>query len=287
MSDPRETPSNGRVAHVSLQGSVTAERYVSGEQVRVRTIFADLLNGPNGARERQLLRGEAFLALDMQDRHVFGQAEKDGYCGWLKVSDIDPLQDAPEPTHRVAARQTYAKRSAALKATEPPIFLSHGSRLTVLEDTDGWARIAWETHEMFTPSQHLAPLGSPEADPVNVALRFLGAPYLWGGNSCFGLDCSGLIQAAMLACRVPCPGDSDQQADRLGRALGPDDPPQRGDVYFWAGHVGLLSTPETLLHATAYAMAVVEEPLGKAIARIEASEGTPLLCRRRVTPPRG
>lgn len=287
MSDPRETPSNGRVAHVSLKGSVQAEKYVSGERVHVRTILTDLLNAPMGSRERQLLRGDAFLVLDLSEGHVFGQAERDGYCGWIRVADIDPSQDAPVPTHRVAVRQTYAKRSDQLKGTEAPVFLSHGSKLAVSDEAEGWARIAWDGRDLFAPSQHLAQLNDASEDPVAVALGFLGAPYLWGGNSCFGLDCSGLVQASMLACGVPCPGDSDQQAARLGAELRPDAAPERGDVYFWEGHVGLLSTPETLLHATAHAMAVIEEPLIEAVARIEQSEGKPVQCRRRVSLPPG
>ncbi len=292
MTDRRDTPFNGRVAHVSLRGRVAADSFVDGATVFVAKVWTDLLRGPDGARERQLLRGEAFRALERVGDHVFGFAERDGYVGWVAASDLGPR--LPVPTHRVSVRQTYAKGSPDLKATEHPVLLPFGARLTVRNVANGWARTAWADDgegrsmvDLYVPAKHLRPLSEIAGDPVAIAALFLGTPYLWGGNSAFGIDCSGLVQAAMLACGIPCPGDSDQQARVLGAETALDAPRRRGDLYFWEGHVGILSAPDTLLHANAHHMMVAEEPLEEAIARIAAAEGKGVACRRRATLPPG
>ena len=132
----------------------------------------------------------------------------------------------------------------------------------------------------FAPLQHLAPVAG---DFVAVAARFLGAPYLWGGRSARGLDCSALVQLALMAAGIAAPRDSDMQAALLGRALAADEPALRGDLIFWRGHVGLLADPQTLIHANAHHMAVAQEALANATARIAAAGGGRVAMRRRVT----
>lgn len=285
MSDPRETPFSGRVAHASLRGQVEAERFTEGEWKSVRVGATDLLSAPGGPRERELLFGQRFCVIEERDAMVYGFAARDGYCGWVAMGALDP---APDPTHRVAVRETYAKRVAKLKDTGPTMPLYMGSEVTVTGAEGDWSAIsAGDGVTLFVPSCHLERVEGKAADPVTVAKAFLGTPYLWGGNSGHGIDCSGLVQAAMLACGMPCPGDSDQQAERLGVLLGEDVPPEAGDLWFWKGHVGILSAPDTLLHANGHHMMVVEEPLAGAVERIRAGEGLEVQCRRRVTPPRG
>ena len=81
-------------------------------------------------------------------------------------------------------------------------------------------------------------------DPVAVAELFLGTPYLWGGNSRAGIDCSGLVQAALLACGIACPGDSDLQAAiRRHARLSRSSRSARGDLIFWKGHVAMVADP--------------------------------------------
>lgn len=285
--DPRETPFNGRVAHVSLRGQVEAERFVEGERHLIHSVTAKLRSAPNGARERELLRGEAFLALDLKDGFAFGRAEANGYVGWIEAAAF--VGGTPEPTHRVSAARSYAKGRAELKSTEAHIPLPFGARLHVMEQVGDWAQVAWSRgtipRDLYVPALHLSAVNERFGDPVAVARLFLGTPYLWGGNSAFGVDCSGLVQAAMLACGIPCPGDSDQQRMRLGKEIAIEAERRPGDLYFWEGHVGLLSDPDTLLHATAGYMSTVEEPLDDAIARIAAKEGKEVLCRRRVALP--
>lgn len=285
MSDPRETPFNGRVAHVSLRGSVEAETFTEGTVHQVCTSLSPLLRAPGGDRDREILFGQRFRVLDDTVleggvAYVFGFAEVDGYCGWVAARD---LSETEELTHFVAVRETYAKPTADLKTTEGILPLFLGSPVTLHGTSGEWAQIGFG--HIHVPLRHLRPVEDLFTDPADVARLFLGTPYLWGGNSGRGIDCSGLVQAAMLACGILCPGDSDQQEARLGDEVPVDADRRRGDLYFWKGHVGMLVDRDILIHANAHHMMVAEEPLSDAVARIEATENKPITSRRRVSRP--
>ncbi|WP_397544687.1 NlpC/P60 family protein [Roseovarius salis] len=238
---------------------------------------ADLLRTPGGARDRQLLLGAAVTVYETRAGWAFVEVGHDGYVGYVPA---DALADAPAPTHRVTARATHVYTVPEVKSRESAA-LSHGSLLTV---SGTRARFA-ETPLGFVPAMHLSPVEEMAADPVAVAETFLGAPYLWGGNTAFGIDCSGLVQMACLACGLACPGDSDMQERELGRALCADEPLLRGDLLFWKGHVAWVAGPGSLLHANAFHMAVVHEPLQDAINRIEAQGDGPVTSRKRLGGP--
>jgi cell wall-associated NlpC family hydrolase len=270
VADARITPHSGRVALNSLRGQMAAEDFVPGEAAYVVVPMADLAARPAGALERQLPLGTGFTIIDRAPGWVFGQSDRGGYCGWLREASVD--QAAP-PTHWVQALATHAYPEPRVQAA-PAVWLSHGARVAVGRVEGRWA----ETDAGFVPLQHLRTIGDWEDDAVAVAARFLGVPYLWGGNGAAGLDCSGLVQAALMACGINCPGDSDQQ-----RALGVEvaDAPQRGDLMFWKGHVAMVSGPDQIIHANGHSMSVAYEGLTDALARI-AAEGLPLLMRRRL-----
>lgn len=278
--DRRLTPTNGRVAHVSLQGKVEAERFVEGE-LRQIAGYPYLLDAPGGYRDRQLLWGDDFLVLEQDDHEAFGISLKDGYVGYVSTWG---LTDALEVTHRVNVRSTYTRKKADFKYPTHS-FLHQNCRVRVDADDGKWARIHLpDTHltaaqDVFVPSLHLVPLSQVEGDPVQVAERFLGAHYVWAGNSGTGIDCSGLVQAALLACGIACPGDSDQQA-ALGEEVEGD--LRRGDLLFWKGHVAMVVDPTRIIHANAHHMLVVYEEIGAAIERIAAQGDGPVTARRRV-----
>lgn len=272
--DRRETPANGRVAHVSLRGQVTAKRYVEGEPARIAVPLTDLLAAPGGARDRQLTLGARVLVLDRQAGHAFVRSDRDGYVGYVTEDALGP--DLPT-THWIAAPAAHLYPAPDLKQREIAM-LSLGVELRVT----GAAGQFLETPAGFVPATHLRALDDRPTDPVTVATLFLGTPYLWGGNSRFGIDCSGLVQAAHLACGIPCPGDTDLQQARLGHPLPKGAALQRGDLIFWKGHVALMVDAETILHANAHRMMVNTEGYEAAVARIAAAGEGAVTARNRL-----
>ncbi|AVO37247.1 C40 family peptidase [Pukyongiella litopenaei] len=274
MSDRRLTPANARVAAAHLADAAPGLIPVAGDRRQVLRPVVNLDRAPGGARDRQLLFGETVLAYEDRDGWSFVQADKDGYVGYVPSAALGPARDA---THMVCAPATHAYAEASMKSPDR-MSLSFGSRVTVTGTENRFA----DTGAGFIPSGHLRALESgPFDDPVAVAALFLGTPYLWGGNSRFGIDCSGLVQAALLACGRDCPGDSDLQAEAVGTALPRGTPPRRGDLLFWRGHVAWVADGATLLHANAHHMAVAHEAMDEAITRIEAQGDGPVTGHRR------
>ncbi len=276
MTDRRLLPANSRVAARELRGTLDAPRFVDGNWHRICLTVVDLLDTPGGRRNRQLLHGQRVRVLDIEDGMAFLQSQQDSYVGYIPVSALAP--DA-RPTHRVTARATHLYPAPDLKSPEAA-WLSHGSLLTITGRTGSWC----ETDSgLFIHHGHLAALDSAPADPVDTAASLLGTPYLWGGNSSAGIDCSGLVQAALSAARIPCPGDSDLQREALGDPLPEDALPARGDLYFWKGHVAMAADSDTLIHANAFHMAVAYESIDAALARIAANEFGALIVRKRLS----
>ena len=276
MADRRELAANGRVAHMSLQGKVKADRFVIGEWASVISPLADILDAPAGRRERQAVYGERFEVLERRGGFAFGRAGRDGYVGY--VADISLGPDML-PTHWVAAPATHLYSAPDIKQPEVAA-LTMGARLAVVADVD--ARFVKTNTGHFALRRHLRAMGDWAHDAVDVAMGFLGTPYLWGGNSRSGLDCSGLVQASHLACGISCPGDSDQQQAKLGSELAATAVLARGDLLFWGGHVAMCVDGRTLIHAAGHFMAVVTEDIDPCIARILSETGELVTMRRRL-----
>ena len=273
MTDRRLTPANGRVAAERLRGQVQADRFTAGEARRVAVPVADLDGSPGGTRDRQLLWGEGVTVYETRDGMAFVEADRDGYVGYVAEVSLGP---ARAPTHRVAVPATHLYRDEDFKGPDLR-HLSFGALVTV----EAERRRFWETPEGYIPKAHLRPLDKPFTDPAAVAQLHFGVPYLWGGNSVLGIDCSGLVQAALLACGIAFPGDSDLQR-ALGADLPEGEPLRRGDLVFWKGHVAMAVDDETLIHANAHHMAVAYEGARRAILRIEAQGDGAVLARRRL-----
>ena len=271
MTDRRSTPATDRVALNRLRGVIDRPAYTEGTAASVTVPLADLCATPGGARDRQMNFGAAVTVIDEAEGWSFVEAAADGYCGWLPP---DTLGEARAVTHRVAAPATHVYRHPDIKRGEIAS-LSIGAGLTVEAIEGGFARLATGG---FVPAVHVS--DAPSTDPAAVAETLIGTPYLWGGNSRWGIDCSGLVQAALLACAIPCPGDSDQQWHAVGTEV-PLDTLARGDLLFWRGHVAMALSPEVLIHANGHAMAVSREGVAETLARIEAAGEGPFLGVRR------
>jgi cell wall-associated NlpC family hydrolase len=274
-SDPRVTPLRDGVAARALEGVLAAEVYLDPKALRCIVPAAAIRRAPDAASEQmdQLLFGEAFDVLEEEGAFLWGQARRDGYCGFVEAAALAPAGAAP--THRVSAIRTYAFAEPSIKSRAlGPYSLNS---LVAVEAVEG--RLGKVAGAGWMTLDHLSPIGRFERDPASVAERYLGAPYLWGGRESLGLDCSGLVQLALQACGLACPRDTDMQ-QALGAATGRD-AFSRNDLVFWKGHVAMGLDAERIIHANAHHMAVAVEPLEAAIERIKAAgSGEPTAFRR-------
>lgn len=279
--DPRRTPARTDLAAGSLRGLVDAPRYVEGQACRVIEGAAPLRRRPqpDAPLDSEALFGEPVTVFDRDDEGwCWVQLGLDGYVGYMPSAGLLPA--GPEPTHKVGVLRTYLYPGPSIKL--PPVaVLSQGSRLAVAREQGDFA----VTAEGCVFAAHLTGLDATVPDVVAVAEQFLGVPYLWGGRTSIGCDCSGLVQTALAAGGVTAPRDSDMQERELGQALPVTeelDGLRRGDLVFWKGHVGVMRDGNTLLHATGRFMLTVSEPLRVARDRIVAAGAGPITAIRRI-----
>jgi cell wall-associated NlpC family hydrolase len=277
--DPRITAARPDLAAKQLAGMVNAERFVDGQIQEVTAAQAPVRAkpSPESGLQTEALKGERITVYDSQDGWAWGQLVGDGYVGYLPASALG--LPGPQPTHKVTALRTFMFPGPSIKLP-PSETLSFGCRLVVVRTDDTFAITEAGG---YVPLVHVAPVAAMETDFVAVAERFLRTPYLWGGKSSLGIDCSGLVQIALGACGIACPRDTDMQEKALGSALAL--PPQldqlrRGDLVFWKGHVAIVRDETTFLHASGTRMAVVTEGIAPAIERIRTDSGEITSVRR-------
>ena len=274
--DPRVTPMRRRPGALGFE----LVRALDGRSYEVAEPTAPLRRAPSpdAPLDTEALKGERVTVYETSEEGwAWGQLAADAYVGYIPAGAL--REPGPAPTHKVSALRTLVFPGPSAKL--PPLeALPLGCRLAVARVEQPFAVTA---SGGYVPARHLAALDSVERDFVAVAERFLGVPYLWGGKTSLGLDCSGLLQVALTACGVPCPRDSDMQETALGEPLAPPFDPsklRRGDLVFWNGHVAIVQDAATLIHANVSHMAVASEPIADAIGRIRSSAGEVTSVRR-------
>jgi cell wall-associated NlpC family hydrolase len=264
--DPRLNALRGDVADIRLASLAKGARLVEGEVREVAVPLLSLFSEPrfDARLDTQGLMGERVRVFDTQEGWAWLQLEADGYVGYASQDDL-ALPQAVK-THRIAVPSTFMFAAPDIKS-QPVVTLTMNASVAVIGGDERFAHLA---NGRFIVARHLKPLNESEADFVAVAEAYLHVPYLWGGKSVLGLDCSGLVQLSLEAAGRSSPRDADMQETQLGRALPTDDLAglARGDLVFWQDHVGIMTDARMLLHANGHFMQVTHEPLLTAVERI-------------------
>ncbi|HEX5278772.1 MAG TPA: C40 family peptidase [Micropepsaceae bacterium] len=276
-SDPRLTPARGDLAAAHLKGKVESAAFAEPRKAQAVRAVVGLFRQPDepSGQQTQILFGETFDVYEEKNGWAWGQCGLDGYVGFARAKAFAP----PEaPTHRVQALST-------------PLFVApdvkHGARQILplnakVSLADPAGRFVALANGQFVFARHLARLDAVISDWVSVAERFVGVPYVWGGKTWAGIDCSGLVQTALETGGVAAPRDSDMMESGLGIELSRDAPLKRGDLIFWKGHVGIMLDAARLIHANGFHMQVSIEPLALVDERTKERESLPIRTIRRL-----
>ncbi|MCC0805561.1 NlpC/P60 family protein [Methylobacterium sp. W2] len=296
LTDARLVPARPDLADIRLQGRVGAARYVAGRSGRLVAASAPLRRrpSPDAGIETEAVMGDPVTLYDTGEGFAFVQLVTDGYVGYLPETAL--ALETPAPSHRVTALRTFLYPAANMK--RPPLgHVSLGAGLGITGREGDFLRLADDAHVFhdgafaggaYVFADHCAPAGIVEPDPAATAERLVGTPYLWGGRTSLGLDCSGLVQLCLALAGIPSPRDADQQEAALGTALPTRlDGLARGDLVFWRGHVGMMLDETRLIHANGHHMAVAVEPLAVAVERIAEKSYGAVTSIRRITPSAG
>jgi len=283
LFDPRLTPARPDLAAAYLRGKITAQDYVEGRAMHVRAGTADLRHAPapDAPLDTQALFGEEVMLYEDHEGWGWVQLARDGYVGYMSMAALAERQI--KPTHRVTVNRSFVYPGPDLKLPARAA-LPLGASVRVVATKGEFAQIG---DAAFVFSSHLLPSGENQTDFVAVAERFLHAPYLWGGKTSLGIDCSGLVQISLDTAGIDAPRDTDLQEQALGLPIAVDPDLaglQRGDLVFWRGHVGIMRDETTLLHANAHHMLVASEPLHIARDRTLAKTSQPISAIKRSEP---
>jgi cell wall-associated NlpC family hydrolase len=270
--DPRRNAFRPDLAAKSLEGVVKAERYVSGDPAIVVRTAAPLRKSPDAssAFQTEALFGEPVTIFDEANGWAWVQLMRDGYVGYTPADAL--RRGISHPTHRIQTLGTFLYSAPDIKS--PPIMrLSMNALLTVRAGDERFLELG---SGGFVYTRHAMAIERSARDFVEIAERFVGTPYLWGGRTHIGIDCSGLVQTALFAAGFGAPRDTDMQQAELGKSVVVRNELEdlaRGDLVFWKGHVGIMIDGVLMVHANAYHMLVAVEPLPEAAERIRKATG--------------
>lgn len=284
--DPRITAHRGDLADIALAGRMFAPHYAEPMPMRCSAPKAMIRKqgGKNHEAVSELLHGEDFQLLDVVGDWAWGYCEHDGYVGYLPVHALQHQHKTPQPTHLISAR-------AALIFIEPDIKsgvmkrLPMGAKLACGKPSECGSFL--KTGKGYVHIRHVQEIGAKRVfdgrnNTVAFAEQLIGAPYLWGGRSGDGLDCSGLVQIILGLTGTKVPRDTDQQLKVVGSEIPDDEDLKRGDFVFFPDHVGIMADSDRIIHASTYWMQVCVEPLADVIARFANDTAQPVQARKRL-----
>ncbi|WP_455475990.1 C40 family peptidase [Bartonella sp. B17] len=278
--DPRLCAFRSDLADQHLEKETVAQRFVQGKRKRINVPVAELFKENNKKSERQTecLLGEELLIFEQKELLSWGQSLKDGYVGYIDTTVL--CTSTIEQTHIVSVPRTFQYLQADLRGSVE-YALSIGSKVTVVDEIEvrGTKYSILENGRAIV-SHHLSPIGCVYEDYVTVAEALIHTPYLWGGVSGFGIDCSGLVQLSMMLAGKMVLRDADMQEKTIGKELTDNDKLQRGDLIFWKDHVAIMIDHENIIHANGFSLDVMVELLEDAVVRIAKKDGYPIAKRR-------
>jgi cell wall-associated NlpC family hydrolase len=282
--DPRLHPLRDDLAGVELKGRVQSSRFAEARPAQVAAGMMDLRRAPapDAMLVSQLFHGDEVRVYETEDGWAWLQHAGDGYMGYAEAAALrEEVETSSPPTsHWVRVPRSFVFPAPDEKI--PPLdALPMTARVRVSSQQGGYSEVAWGDGSGWVPSRHLAANGEIVEDFVATALAFIGVPYLWGGRTSLGLDCSSLVQVALKAAGMACPRDSDMQEASLGEPRPLDEPAVRGDLFYMPGHVAIALDAWRVVHANAHDMMTSIEPLEDVVRRVEAESGKGVTAIRR------